>query len=119
MSEMKLVLNPYEPNYKSIGNLTLMVHAPFNKVGLTVQQSPPNLQSITATEPGKKIRTVALSFCDPDIEELEFNLDGLNTHAVHTKNKDYIITLKEIGEEEIPQEPGRKFLYFNFNVDEI
>jgi hypothetical protein len=118
MSALKLVLNPYEPNYNSFGNLTLMVHAPFNKVGLTVQP-PPNLHDIVAQEPEKKLRTVNLSFCDPDTRELEFNLDNHSTHAVHTKGKDYIISLDEIGEEEIPQEPGRKYLYFNFNIEEI
>jgi hypothetical protein len=118
MSAVKLVLNPYEPNYRSVGDLTLMVHAPFNKVGLTVQP-PPNLHDIVAEEPEEKLRTVNLSFCDPETQELEFDLDGHNTHAVHTKGKDYIISLNEIGEEEISQEPGRKYLFFNFNIDEI
>jgi hypothetical protein len=118
MSAIKLVLNPYEPNYKAIGDLTLMVHAPFYKVGLTLQ-SPPNLHDIVADDQEGKLRTVNLSFCNPDIEELEFNLDSNNTHAIHAKDKDYIITLDEIGEEEIRQEPGRKYLYFNFTVEEV
>jgi hypothetical protein len=118
MSAVKLVLNPYEPNYKAVGDLTLMVHAPFNKVGLTVQE-PPALENIFPEEPDKKLRTVNLSFCDPGTEELEFNLDGNSTHAVHAKGKDYIISLQEVGEEEKPQEPGRKYLYFNFDIEEI
>jgi hypothetical protein len=118
MSAVKLVLNPYEPNYTAVGDLTLMVHAPFNRVGLTVQE-PPVLESIVSEEPDKKMRTVNLSFCDPNTEELEFNLNGSNTHAVHAKGKDYIISLQEIGEEEKPQEPGRKYLYFNFDIQEI
>lgn len=118
MSALKLVLNPYEPNYKSVGNLTLMVHAPFNKVGLT-SQPPPDLHNIVAEAPEQKVRTVNLSFCDPDTRELEFDLDHQNTHAVHTKGKDYLISLDEIGEEEKSQEPGRKYLYFNFNIEEV
>lgn len=118
MSAIKLALNPYEPNYKYIGDLTLMVHTPYKKVGLTAQ-SPPNLHDIIPEQPDKKLRTINLSFCDPHTEELEFNLDGNNTHAVHTKGRDYIISLAEIGEEEIPQEPGRKYLYFIFNLEEI
>jgi hypothetical protein len=118
MSAIKIGLNPYEPNYKYIDDLTVMVHAPYSKVGQSAQ-SPPNLHDIVAEEPDKKIRTINLSFCDPHTEELEFTLAGNDTHAIHTKGKDYIITLEEIGEEENGQEPGRKYLYFIFNIEEI
>jgi hypothetical protein len=118
MSALKLALNPYEPNYKTIGNLTLMVHAPYHKVGLTTQ-SEPHLNDIVPDKPDKKLRTVILAFCDPTTPELEFNLDGKSTHTVHTKGKDYIISLDEIGEEERPQEPGRKYLYFNFDIKQL
>lgn len=118
MTAIKLVLNPYEPNYKYYGDLTLMVHAPYKKVGLTAQ-SPPNLDDIIAEEPDKKLRTINLSFCNPNTEELEFTLDGNNTHAIHANGKDYIITLEEIGEEEMDHEPGRKYLYFIFNIEGI
>jgi hypothetical protein len=118
MSTLKLVLNPYEPNYKSVGDLTLMVHAPYSKVGLTAQ-SEPHLEDIIPEKPEAKSRTVILAFCDPTTPEVEFNLDGQSTHAIHTKGKDYLIALQEIGEEETPQEPGRKYLYFNFDIQEI
>jgi hypothetical protein len=118
MTAIKLGLNPYEPNYQYICDLTLMVHTPYRKVGMT-SQSPPNLPDIIAEEPDKKLRTVNISFCDPQTEELEFTLDGNNTHAIHTKGRDYIISLDEIGEEEIEFEPGRKYLYFVFNIEEI
>jgi hypothetical protein len=118
MSKIKLVLNPYEPNYKSVGDLTLMVHAPYSKVGLTAQTAP-NLEDIVPHKANGKLRTVILAFCDPTTPELEFNLDGKSQHLVHTKGKDYRISLQEIGEEEPPQEPSRKYLYFNFDLEEI
>lgn len=98
--------------------MTLMVHAPFSRVGLT-RQPPPHLEDIVGDRPEKKLRTVNLSFCDPETEELEFNLDHQTTHAVQAKGKQYLISLDEIGEEETPYEPGRKYLYFTFNIEEI
>jgi hypothetical protein len=118
MSKLKLSLNPYEPNYKTVGDLTLMVHAPYKKVGLTAQTAP-HLEDIVPDKPEKKLRTVILAFCDPTTPEVEFNLAGRNTHTVRVKGKDYNITLQEIGEEEPPQEPERKYLYFNFNIEEL
>jgi hypothetical protein len=117
MSRVKLALNPYEPNYKAVGDLTLMVHAPFNKVALTTQQAPPHLEDLVTGKRAKKTRTVNISFCDPDTPELEFNIDTNSTHAIHAKGRDYVITLDEIGEEEMPQEPDRKYLYFIFNLE--
>ncbi|MGV3639870.1 MAG: hypothetical protein ACO1NZ_05070 [Adhaeribacter sp.] len=115
---MKLVLNPYEPNHKAIGPLRLMVHAPLKKVGLT-KHSPPKLKDMLTDESDEKLRTVNLSFIKPHIEELEFNLDGVCRHKVHAGGKDFLITLLEIGEEEHPREPGRKYLYFYFEIQDM
>lgn len=118
MTVVKLVLNPYEPNHKAIGPLRLMVHAPLKKVAHT-KHSPPNLKDLLPNEPEKKLRTVNLSFLKPNTQELEFDLDGVCRHKVRAGDRDFLITLLEIGEEEHPREPGRKYLYFYFEIQEI
>lgn len=118
MTVVKLVLNPYEPNYKSFGPLRLMVHAPVKRVTNT-KHPEPKLEDLLPDEAEKKHRTVNLSFLRPHLEELEFNLDGTYRHKVHAGGKDFLITLLEIGEEEHPREPGRKYLYFYFEIQEI
>lgn len=117
MTVVKLVLNPYEPNYKSVGPFSLMVHAPLNNVAHT-KHLPPNLQDLLPEEPDKKHRTVNLSL-KPNLQELEFNLDSTYRHTVRAGDRHFLITLLHIGEEELPQEPGRKYLYFYFQIQEI
>ena len=118
MTVVKLALNPYEPNHKTLGPLRLMVHAPLTTVAKT-KYFPPTLPDLLPEEPKKNHRTVFLSCLRPNVEELECNLNGTRRHRVRAGNQEFLITLLEIGEEEHPREPGRKYLYFYFEVQEV
>lgn len=118
MSVVKLALNPYEPNHKTLGPFRLMVHAPLTTVANT-KHFPPSLADLLPGEQEENHRSVFLSFLKPHVEELEFNLNGSRRHQVRAGNQEFLITLLEIGEEENPREPGRKYLYFYFEVQEV
>jgi len=120
MKLLKLALNPFEPNHQQIGDLHMMVHAPYAKAGL-IKETHPKLDDLLVDEmhPEMPVRRVLVSFMCPGIGEYEFDLDALATHRITIKNKSYEITLTEIGEEEIQQFKAQKFLYFIFNVEEI
>jgi len=119
MKLFKFVLNPFEPNHQQIGDLNMMVHAPYKKTGL-IKETYPKLDHllIDETQEETPLRRVLVSFMCPGVNEYEFDLDALATHRIKVKNKSYEITLTEIGEEEIPQFKAQKFLYFIFNIEE-
>jgi len=119
MKLVKLVLNPFEPNHQQVGDLNLMVHAPYVKSAL-VKETYPKLNDLLVEEaqPELPVRRVLVSFMCPGVDEYEFDLDTQASHHVTIKNKSYQITLTEIGEEEISQFKAQKFLYFIFNIEE-
>jgi len=120
MKLVKLVLNPFEPNHQQIGNLNMMVHAPYIKAGLTKETYPKLDDLIVAEKQSEsRLRRVLVSFMCPGVDEYEFDLDNKASHRVEVKGHTYEITLTEIGEEEIPQFKAQKFLYFIFNVEGI
>ncbi|MGV3502749.1 MAG: hypothetical protein ACO1O1_03530 [Adhaeribacter sp.] len=80
---------------------------------------PPSLTDLLPDEPEENHRTVFLSFLKPNLEQLEFNLNGKNRHRVRAGDQEFLITLLEIGEEEHPREPGRKYLYFYFEIQNV
>jgi hypothetical protein len=118
MTVVKLALNPYEPNHKTFGPFRLMVHAPFTTVANT-KHLPLTLADLLPDEPEENFRTVFLSFLEPNVNELEFNLNGSRRHQIQVGDQEFLITLLEIGEEEHPREPGKKFLYFYFEIQEV
>ena len=118
MTVVKLALNPYEPNHKTLGPLRLMVHAPLTTVANT-KHFPPSLPDLLPEEPEENHRTVFLCFRKPNLDQLEFSLNGRHRHRVRAGDQEFLITLLEIGEEEHPKEPGKKYLYFYFDIQEV
>jgi len=119
MKLFKFVLNPFEPNHREVGDLHMMVHAPYAKTGL-IKETHPKLDHllIDDTQEETPLRRVLVSFMCPGVDEYEFDLDARAAHHIKVKNKSYEITLTEIGEEEISQFKAQKFLYFIFSIEE-
>lgn len=84
-------------------------------------QGAPKLGDVLldAAHPEAHIRRVLVSFMEANTPEYAFDLEQDNSHTICIKNQYYEVTLKDIGEEEIPQIKSRKFLYFMFDIEKV
>ena len=111
---VNIINSPFNPNFEIVGDLVMMLHAPYSDNDVTIQFNP-NIQDYKEKQdkPGIKVRQATFSATTDQTKTEQFDFSANNVKDIEISDTIYNIKLMSIGKENIK---GQDFFAFEFFV---